>query len=95
MYNLTDYQVIEFFPPFLEYETGRWIHDMNKRYPSFLPVLALILIIAALFLIIQPSTYCDPPWLATITNTLFVALTGWYAAGQSPRYPLVFKKEQR
>jgi hypothetical protein len=95
MYNFTDYRVVVFLPPFLEYETGRWIHDMNKRYPCFLPIPALIVIIVAMFLIVQPSIYYDPLRLNPITNTLFIAATGLCAAGLSPIYPLNFKKEQR
>jgi hypothetical protein len=68
---------------------------MNKRYLSFLPIPALIVIIAELYFTVKPSVFNDPAWLIPITNTLFVAVIGLCAAVQSPRYPQDFKKEQR
>lgn len=72
------------------------MHDMNKRYPCFSPIPALIVIIVAMFFIVKPSIYHDPLWLIiSITNTLFVVATGLCAADPSPIYPLDFKKERR
>ncbi len=40
---------------------------------GFVPIPALILTIALLYLTVRPSLFYDPPWLIPITNTLFVA----------------------
>jgi hypothetical protein len=68
---------------------------MNKRYPSFLPIPVLIVIIAAMSFIVQPSIYYDPLWLIPAKKILFITATALCTADRSARYPLAFKKEQR
>jgi len=47
---------------------------MVKRHLGFIPVPALILIVAVLHVIIKPSLFFEPAWLLPITNTLFVTV---------------------
>jgi PAS domain S-box-containing protein len=47
---------------------------MDKRYLGFLPIPALVVIIAALYFTISPSVFYEPAWLIPISNTLFVAV---------------------
>jgi phosphatidylglycerophosphate synthase len=67
---------------------------MNKIYPNFLTILALIVIIAVLFFIIQPSIYDDPLWLIPITNTLLIAVIVIFFSGEPSRIPPAFNKEE-
>lgn len=68
---------------------------MNKRYLSFLPIPALIIIIAVSNFPQKPSLFYYPVWLMPITNILCAAATGLCAAGRPSRYLLQFEKEAR
>lgn len=49
---------------------------MKKKlidYPGFVPIPALIVIIAVLNTTVNPSLFYDPAWLIPITNTIFIA----------------------
>ncbi len=46
----------------------------DKRYFSFIPIPALVVIILALYLVIKPSLFYEPSWLLPITNTVFVTV---------------------
>ena len=49
--------------------------DRRGRYPlDFLPIPALALLMAAVYLTIPASLFYDPPWLILIGNTLFVTV---------------------
>jgi PAS domain S-box-containing protein len=52
----------------------RHMSRMVKRHLGFIPVPALILIVAVLHVIIKPSLFFEPTWLLPITNTLFVTV---------------------
>ena len=47
---------------------------------SFLPIPALIAIIAALYSIVKPSLFFEPAWLLPITNTVFVTVVFFIVA---------------
>ena len=47
---------------------------MVKRHLGFIPIPALILIVAVLHVIVKPSLFFEPTWLLPITNTLFVTV---------------------
>ncbi len=65
---------------------------VKPRWLSFLPIPALVLLIAGLESFVPPSLYYEPPWLLPLTNTLFVtvvcfivaliALRNYWATGQ-------------
>jgi PAS domain S-box-containing protein len=47
----------------------------SRRFrTSFLPIPALIILMAAVYLTVDPSVFYDPPWLILIGNTLFVTI---------------------
>jgi PAS domain S-box-containing protein len=56
------------------------VNRMAKRHLSFMPIPALIVIIAALYLIVKPSVFYEPPWLLPITNTVFVTVVFFIVA---------------
>ncbi len=43
-----------------------------KRHLGFIPIPALILIVAVLHFVVKPSLFFEPTWLLPLTNTLFV-----------------------
>jgi len=45
-----------------------------KRYLGFIPVPALLFIVALLHFIVKPSLFYEPTWLLPVTNTLFVTV---------------------
>ncbi len=47
---------------------------MAKRHLGFIPIPALIFIVAVLHVIVKPSLFFEPTWLLPITNTLFVTV---------------------
>jgi PAS domain S-box-containing protein len=47
---------------------------------SFIPIPALIAIIAALYSIVKPSLFFEPAWLLPITNTVFVTVVFFIVA---------------
>jgi len=67
---------------------------MSKRYFIFLPIPAVILIIAALHLTVKPSVFLNSSSLIPIANILLL-VTGMGLCCQSPRNPLNFQKEKR
>jgi hypothetical protein len=52
----------------------------SKRYLGFIPVPALILIMAVLEIVVKPSLFYEPVWLLPITNTLFVTVVFFIVA---------------
>jgi len=53
---------------------------MDKKYLSFIPIPALIVVVLALYLTVQPSVFFEPAWLLPITNTLFVTVVCFIVA---------------
>ena len=51
-----------------------------KRHMGFIPIPALIVIMAALYLIVKPSLFYEPSWLLPITNTVFVTVVFFIVA---------------
>ncbi|HMK43712.1 MAG TPA: PAS domain S-box protein, partial [Dissulfurispiraceae bacterium] len=47
---------------------------MRNRYLSFLPIPALIIIIASLHATVKPTAFYDPGWLIAGMNTIFITL---------------------
>jgi PAS domain S-box-containing protein len=56
------------------------VKRMNKRHLSFIPIPALIIIMAVLYLVVKPSLFFEPAWLLPITNTLFVTVVMFIVA---------------
>jgi hypothetical protein len=56
------------------------VNRMAKRHLSFMPIPALIVIIAALYLIVKPSVFYEPSWLLPLTNTVFVTVVFFIVA---------------
>ena len=57
--------------------------EMNRvgnRHLSFIPIPALIAILAVLYLTIKPSLFFEPAWLLPVTNTVFVTLVCFIVA---------------
>jgi PAS domain S-box-containing protein len=46
----------------------------GRFHLSFLPIPALAVLMATIYLSVDPSVFYDPPWLILIGNTLFVAV---------------------
>ena len=52
----------------------------STRYLGFIPVPALIVMMAVLEIVVKPSLFYEPAWLLPITNTLFVTVVFFIVA---------------
>jgi PAS domain S-box-containing protein len=50
------------------------VNRKGKRYLAFIPVPTLVVVMSALYLIVKPSRFYEPPWLLPITNAVFVTV---------------------